>query len=135
MSYIKVGTHDVAGAAVKTEDGGVCAVETMAVVTADGDLIRVRGQQAAGVPYKLADGSVIPIRAIALVDEDGDAATLPPTIGTTATTAMAGNKVPTATQRGGVLLQDAIADLSAAPTEADFNGLLAALRTAGILTA
>jgi hypothetical protein len=120
MSYIKVGTSDVAGAAVPTADGGVCAVETMAVVVADGDLIRVRGQQAAGVPYKLADNSVIPIRAITLVDESGDAATFPP-------------PVPTDAVRGGVLQQDAIADLAADPTKDDFNGLLAALRTAGIL--
>lgn len=55
------------------------------------------------------------------------------TIGTTATTAMAGNRTPTATIRGGVLQQTAIADVSAAPTEADFNGLLAALRAAGVL--
>lgn len=33
-------------------------------------------------------------------------------IGTTGTTAMAGNRVPTATIRGGVLLQPAIADLT-----------------------
>ena len=48
---------------------------------------------------------------------------------------MAGNKVPTATQRGGVLLQPAIANVTADPTQADFNALLAALRTAGVLTA
>lgn len=35
--------------------------------------------------------------------------------------------------RGGVLQMAAIADLSAAPTMADFNNLLAALRTAGML--
>lgn len=57
------------------------------------------------------------------------------TIGTTATTAMAGNKVPTTTQRGGVLLQAAQADITAAPTQQDFNALLAKLRSAGILTA
>lgn len=61
--------------------------------------------------------------------------TFAPTIGTTGTTAMAGNKVPTATQRGGVLLQPAIANVTADPTQADFNALLAALRTAGVLTA
>ena len=33
-------------------------------------------------------------------------------IGTTATTAMAGNKIPTATERGGVLLQTAIVALT-----------------------
>lgn len=110
MTYIKIGTSDIAGAAVSTENGGVCAVETMATVTAGGDLIRVRGQQAAGVPYKLADGSVIPIRAVALVDGAGD-----PLVG--------------------VSQQAAIADLAAAPTAADFNGLLAALRSAGVLAA
>lgn len=35
--------------------------------------------------------------------------------------------------RGGVLQMDAIADLSTAPTQQDFNNLLAALRTAGML--
>lgn len=35
--------------------------------------------------------------------------------------------------RGGVLQMAAIADLSAAPTQQDFNNLLAALRTAGML--
>lgn len=54
-------------------------------------------------------------------------------IGTTATTAMAGNRTPTSTIRGGVLQQAAIADLTAAPTQADFNALLAALRSAGVL--
>lgn len=55
-------------------------------------------------------------------------------IGTTATTAMAGNKVPTLTQRGGVLKQAAQADSAAAPTQAEFNALLAKLRSAGIIT-
>lgn len=54
-------------------------------------------------------------------------------IGTTSTTAMAGNRTPTATIRGGVLQQTAIPDISGAPAEADFNGLLAALRAAGVL--
>lgn len=36
---------------------------------------------------------------------------------------------------GGVKQMAAITDLTAAPTEADFNGLLSALRTAGILAA
>lgn len=54
-------------------------------------------------------------------------------IGTTSTTAMAGNRVPTSTIRGGVLQQTAIADVSAAPTQADYNALLAKLRAAGIL--
>lgn len=55
------------------------------------------------------------------------------TVGTTSTTAMAGNKVPTTTQRGGVLQQAAIADLTAAPTQADINAILAALRGAGVI--
>lgn len=54
-------------------------------------------------------------------------------IGTTGTTAMAGNRTPTATIRGGVIQQAAIADLTADPTQADFNALLAALRSAGVL--
>lgn len=56
-------------------------------------------------------------------------------IGTTATTAMAGNKAPTTSQRGGVIMQPAIADLTAAPTQENFNALLAALRAAGVLAA
>lgn len=40
---------------------------------------------------------------------------------------------PTETERGGVLQQPAIADIAVAPDETDFNGLLAALRAAGIL--
>lgn len=39
----------------------------------------------------------------------------------------------TTSVRGGVLQMDAIADLSTAPTQQDFNNLLAALRTAGML--
>lgn len=54
-------------------------------------------------------------------------------IGTTATTAMAGNRAPTTTIRGGVLQQAAIADLTADPTQADINAILAALRSAGVL--
>ncbi|HGW4305879.1 TPA: hypothetical protein ACNIEN_001974 [Klebsiella pneumoniae] len=46
--------------------------------------------------------------AAAWGDITGKPATFAPTIGTTGTTAMAGNKVPTATERGGVLLQTAI---------------------------
>lgn len=57
------------------------------------------------------------------------------TVGTTSTTAMAGNKVPTTTQRGGVLQQAAIADLTAAPTQQNINDILAALRGAGIIAA
>ena len=44
----------------------------------------------------------------AWADITGKPATFAPTIGTTATTAMAGNKVPTSTDRGGVLQQTAI---------------------------
>lgn len=40
---------------------------------------------------------------------------------------------PTSTTPGAVTQQPAIADLAAAPTQADFNGLLAALRLAGVL--
>lgn len=57
-------------------------------------------------------------------------------IGTTSTTAMAGNRTPTATIRGGVLQQTAQADTVAADLAAlkvDFNALLAKLRTAGVL--
>lgn len=79
-------------------------------------------------------------------------ATFAPTIGTTATTAKAGNYAPawtdvtgkpttftppaaTTSVTGGVKQMPAIANLAAAPTQADFNNLLAALRTAGILAA
>lgn len=46
-----------------------------------------------------------------------------------------GYTLPNATTavRGGVLQMTAIADLTAAPTQQDFNNLLAALRTAGML--
>lgn len=57
-------------------------------------------------------------------------------IGTTSTTAMAGNRTPTTTIRGGVLQQTAQADSGAATIadlRADFNALLAKLRTAGVL--
>lgn len=54
-------------------------------------------------------------------------------IGTTATTAMAGNRTPTSTIRGGVLQQPAFPNLTAAPTQADFNNLLATLRAAGVI--
>lgn len=57
-------------------------------------------------------------------------------IGTTATTAMAGNRTPTTTIRGGVL--QAAAQANSAATDvagllADFNALLAKLRTAGVI--
>ncbi|HGH4724574.1 TPA: head fiber protein [Enterobacter hormaechei] len=57
-------------------------------------------------------------------------------IGTTSATAMAGNKAPTTTQRGGVLKQSAQADSTATDVAgllADFNALLAKLRSAGII--
>lgn len=82
-----------------------------------------------GLPRSLKDAS------LSFDQVSGKPTTYQPTIGTTGTTAMAGNKVPTATQRGGVLLQEAQADSAAAPTQAEFNALLAKLRAAGILTA
>lgn len=82
-----------------------------------------------GLPRSLKDAS------LGFDQVSGKPTTYPPTIGTSGTTAMAGNKVPTATQRGGVLLQAAQADSAAAPTQAEFNALLAKLRAAGILTA
>lgn len=58
-------------------------------------------------------------------------------IGTTSSTAMAGNRTPTATIRGGVLQQTAIADLAGgadlATTVTKVNAILAALRSAGVL--
>jgi len=52
-------------------------------------------------------------------------------IGTTATTAMAGNKVPTTTQRGGVLQTAAIVDLaSQTVTGADATAVAASAQTA-----
>lgn len=41
---------------------------------------------------------------------------------------------PTGSVKGGVLLQPAIADIAIAPTAADFNAVLSALRLAGVLT-
>ena len=66
-------------------------------------------------------------------DISGKPSTFTPTIGVTATTAMAGNKAPTSTQRGGVLQQAAIANAAAAPTQAEFNAVLTALRAAGVI--
>ena len=80
-----------------------------------------------GLPRSLKDASLGFDRV------SGKPTTYPPTIGTSSTTAMAGNKAPTATQRGGVLLQTAQADSDAAPTQAEFNALLAKLRAAGII--
>lgn len=71
--------------------------------------------------------------APAWADITGKPTTFTPTVGTGATDAMAGNKVPTTAQRGGVLQQVAIADLTAAPTQQNINSILAALRAAGIL--
>lgn len=84
-----------------------------------------------GLPRSLKGAKI----SAAWADVTDKPATFTPTVGTTASTAMAGNKVPTATQRGGVLLQTAQADSAAAPTQAEFNALLAKLRAAGILTA
>lgn len=83
-----------------------------------------------GLPRSLKGAKI----SAAWADITGKPSTFTPTVGTTATTAMAGNKVPTTTQRGGVLLQAAQADSAAAPTQAEFNALLAKLRAAGIIT-
>lgn len=83
-----------------------------------------------GLPRSLKDAKI----SAAWASVTGKPSTFTPTVGTTATTAMAGNKVPTTTQRGGVLLQAAQADSAAAPTQAEFNALLAKLRAAGIIT-
>lgn len=84
-----------------------------------------------GLPRSLKDAKI----SAAWPDITGKPSTFAPTIGTTGTTAMAGNKVPTTTQRGGVLLQAAQPDVAAAPTQAEYNALLSKLRAAGILTA
>lgn len=84
-----------------------------------------------GLPRSLAGAEI----SAAWDDITGKPATFTPAVGTTATTAMAGNKVPTTNQRGGVLLQAAQADVAATPTQAEYNALLAKLRAAGILTA
>lgn len=58
-------------------------------------------------------------------------------IGTTGSTAMAGNRTPTATIRGGVLQRPAIPDLAGdadlPTTVAKVNAILAALRAGGAL--
>jgi hypothetical protein len=58
-------------------------------------------------------------------------------IGTSSTTAMAGDKTPTASERGGVLQNVAIPDLAGgadlATTVTKVNAILAALRTAGVI--
>lgn len=74
--------------------------------------------------------------SVAFADVTGKPATYPPTIGTTATTAKAGNYTPpnaTAGVRGIVLQAPAVAAVASAPTQADFNGLLNALKSAGIM--
>lgn len=82
-------------------------------------------------------GVGIPPEAAKVIDEAVGSGGLQ--IGTTGTTAMAGNKVPTGTDRGGVILQAAVANCTVAAdgTSAgtQLNLLLAALRTAGIITA
>lgn len=83
-----------------------------------------------GLPRSLKDAKI----SAAWADVTGKPTTFTPTVGTTATTAMAGNKTPTTTQRGGVLLQAAQTDSAAAPTQAEFNALLTKLRAAGIIT-
>lgn len=57
-------------------------------------------------------------------------------IGTTGTTAMAGNRTPTSTIRGGVIQATAQANSTASDVAGlvtDFNALLAKLRTAGVI--
>ena len=57
-------------------------------------------------------------------------------IGTTSTTAMAGDRTPTVSIRGGVLQATAQANSTAvdvAGLVVDFNALLAKLRTAGVI--
>lgn len=77
--------------------------------------------------------------SIAWADITGKPATFAPTIGTTATTAKAGNYAPpnaAAAVRGLVLQATAQADSAAADVPAllsDFNALLAKLRTAGVI--
>lgn len=55
--------------------------------------------------------------------------------GRAAIDAMAVDAVPTPAARGGVLQQTALADLAAAPTQEDFNALLAKLRSSGVIAA
>lgn len=83
-----------------------------------------------GLPRSLKDAS------LGFDQVSGKPTTYPPTIGTSSTTAMAGNKVPTSTQRGGVLLQAAQADSAAtdiAGVVTDLNALLTKLRAAGVI--
>ncbi|MCR0998665.1 head fiber protein [Serratia rubidaea] len=88
--------------------------------------------------------------SVAWGDITGKPATFPPTIGTTATTAKAGNYAPawgdvsgkpatftppaaTTAAIGGVKQGAAVADAAAAPTQSEFNALLASLRAAGVI--
>jgi hypothetical protein len=111
--------------------GGVKAVTTANIVYGTG---------AAGVvaTYALGQTSAQP-NTVAQRDSAGAIQTAEPTQAGHATTKgyvdTADNRTPTNTVRGGVLQQAAIADLTAAPTQQDFNGLLAALRAAGLLAA
>lgn len=59
---------------------------------------------------------------VSVVTQSGSAAIVPTS-----------TEAPTPTSRAGVLQQPAIADLTAAPTQANFNALLAALRAAGVI--
>lgn len=85
-----------------------------------------------GLPRSLAGAEI----SAAWDDVTGKPTTFTPTVGTTSTTAMAGNKVPTTTQRGGVLQAEAQTNTAAtdvAGLVTDFNSLLAKLRTAGVI--
>ena len=85
-----------------------------------------------GLPRSLKGAKI----SAAWPDITGKPSTFTPTVGTTATTAMAGNKVPTTTQRGGVLQQAAQAASTAtdvAGVVTDLNALLTKLRAAGVI--
>lgn len=91
--------------------------------------------------YDPTSGRAAPVSELPASDWDdvtNKPTTFAPIIGTTGTTAMAGNKTPTATDRGGVIQAVAQADSVAADVATlvtDFNALLAKLRTAGVLAA
>lgn len=70
----------------------------------------------------------------AWADITGKPATFSPTIGTTATTAMAGNKVPTSTERGGVLQQTAIVAITDSSGGTSGGNILAAVPAATAAT-
>lgn len=65
---------------------------------------------------------------VIVVAQSGESVTVP-----TASEVPAAPTAATTTTAGIVKQSAAITDLTAAPTQADFNGLLAKLRTAGIL--